>query len=294
MSAAAVTWPRSPLRRQSQACILRRKLPGVDRIAARTDTRGGELIDETRLRALLKSLKDDGLSIDEAVSQLRELPYKDLDFAKVDHHRAVRKGFPEVIFGEGKSPDQIASIATEVLSQSDRLLVTRATRDVFAKVQRSVPDAVYDETARTITADRREVQERTPGVLVVCAGTADLPVAREATVAAELMDSEVETVSDVGVAGIHRLLDQLPALRKARVVVAVAGMEGALPSVVGGLVPVPVIAVPTSVGYGASFEGLAALLAMLNSCAPGVGVVNIDNGFGAGYLAALINQAAAP
>ena len=222
------------------------------------------------------------------------LPYQDLDFAKVDHHRAIRKGFPEVIFGERKTPDQVATIAQAVLEQNERLLVTRASPEVYAAVHGGVPDAAYDETARTITVDRREKRHVTPGVLVVCAGTADLPVACEAVATAEMMDCGVERAFDVGVAGVHRLLDKLPTLQKARVIVVAAGMEGALPSVVGGLVQVPVIAVPTSVGYGASFQGLAALLAMLNTCAPGVGVVNIDNGFGAGYLAALINKTATP
>ncbi len=217
------------------------------------------------------------------------MPYQDLEFAKIDHHRSLRKGFPEVIFGQGKSPEQVASIAATVLQQSDRLLVTRTSQEAFSAVRVSVPDANFDETARTIIVDRRADRKLVPGVMVVCAGTSDLPVAREAIVTAELMDCEVEQVFDVGVAGIHRLLEQLPSLQKARVIVAVAGMEGALPSVIGGLVKAPVIAVPTSVGYGASFEGLAALLAMLNSCANGIGVVNIDNGFGAGYLAALIN-----
>ena len=186
----------------------------------------------------------------------------------------------------------MASIALEVLQASDRLLVTRASPDAFTAVRQAVPDASYDETARAIVADRRSDRQTTPGVVVACAGTADLPVALEAAITAELMDCEVERLFDVGVAGLHRLLRQMPAIRRAKVIVVAAGMEGALPSVVGGLVSVPVIAVPTSVGYGASFEGLAALLAMLNSCAPGVGVVNIDNGFGAGYLAAMINRAA--
>ena len=207
------------------------------------------------------------------------MPYQDLEFAKIDHHRSLRKGFPEVIFGQGKSPEQVASIAATVLQQSDRLLVTRTSQEAFSAVRVSVPDANFDETARTIIVDRRADRKLVPGVMVVCAGTSDLPVAREAIVTAELMDCEVEQVFDVGVAGIHRLLEQLPSLQKARVIVAVAGMEGALPSVIGGLVKAPVIAVPTSVGYGASFEGLAALLAMLNSCANGIGVVNIDNGF---------------
>ena len=223
---------------------------------------------------------------------MRGLPFEDLEFAKVDHHRALRKGFPEVIFGQGKTPDQVASIGEALLRQSDRLLVTRASREAFDAMQQKASDAQYDDVARTIVVDRRPpgTVKVTPGVLVVCAGTADLPVAYEAAVTAELMDSQVERVYDVGVAGIHRLLAQLPVLQKARVVVAVAGMEGALPSVIGGLVQVPVIAVPTSIGYGASFDGLAALLAMLNSCATGIGVVNIDNGFGAGYLASLINR----
>jgi len=245
------------------------------------------------LRTLLQRFRDDGLSVDEVISELRELPYQDLGFAKVDHHRSIRRGFPEVILGQGKTSEQVASIAKTLLERSDRLLVTRVNHDTFSVVQSNVPDARYDETARTIVVDRREHRQLATGVLVVCAGTADLPVASEACVTAELMGCEVERIYDVGVAGIHRLLDQLPALNKARVIVAVAGMEGALPSVISGLVEAPVIAVPTSVGYGASFEGMAALLAMLNSCSPGIGVVNIDNGFGAGYLAALINKVSA-
>lgn len=255
---------------------------------------GGHQIDETRLRGILNEFKSGELSTDDVLSHLRDLPFEDLEFAKVDHHREIRKGFPEVIFGQGKTPDQIAAISDALLRQSDRLLVTLASAEAFAAVQKTVPDASYDELARTIVVDRRETRKTTPGVLIVCAGTADLPVAYEAAITAEMMDCEVERVFDVGVAGIHRLMAQMPALQRARVVVAVAGMEGALPSVVGGLVQVPVIAVPTSVGYGASFDGLAALLAMLNSCATGIGVVNIDNGFGAGYLAALVNKLPAP
>ena len=245
------------------------------------------------MRALLQQVKSDGLSVDDAVAQLSGLPYQDLGFAKVDHDRSVRKGFPEVVLGEGKEPEQVASIAKELVERSQRLLVTRASPEVFEAVRTRVPDATYDTTARTVVADRRQSRTQVPGVLVVCAGTADLPVACEAAATSELMDCEVERVFDVGVAGVHRLLDHMPSLQKARVIVAVAGMDGAMPSVIGGLVQAPIIAVPTSVGYGASFEGLAALLAMLNSCAPGVAVVNIDNGFGAGYLAAVINQAVA-
>ncbi len=222
------------------------------------------------------------------MSRLAELPYEDLEFAKLDHHRALRKGFPEVVYGLGKTPEQVATIAESILRHSDRLLVTKTGPESYAAVRERVADAVYDPTAQTITVDRRVDAEPVPGVVVASGGTSDLPVVAEAAVTAEIMGCQVERISDVGVAGIHRLLDHLPALRRARVVVAVAGMEGALPSVVGGLVAAPVIAVPTSVGYGASYDGLAALLAMLNSCAPGVAVVNIDNGFGAGYLAAQI------
>ena len=222
------------------------------------------------------------------------MPYEDLGFAKVDHHRALRKGFPEVVFGKGKTPEQIAHIATALLEQSDRLLVTKVPPEAFPTVREAVPDAHYDQIASTIVVDRREHRELTPGIMVASGGTSDLPVAHEAGVTAELMGYKVEQVVDVGVAGIHRLFDSLPALREARVVIAVAGMEGALPSVIGGLVRAPVIAVPTSVGYGASFSGLAALLAMLSGCAPGVAVVNIDNGFGAGYLAALMVSMSSP
>lgn len=239
----------------------------------------------------MRDYKREGISEDDVISRLIDLPYEDLDFAKVDHHRALRKGFPEVVFGQGKSPEQIASISEALLRRSDRLLVTRASQGAYDAVVEKAADARYEEMARCIVVDRRAEADRkqASGVMVVCAGTADLPVASEAVVTAEIMGCEVERVFDVGVAGLHRLLAQLPSLQRARVVVAVAGMEGALPSVVGGLVDAPVIAVPTSVGYGASFEGLAALLAMLNSCATGIGVMNIDNGFGAGFLAALIN-----
>ena len=226
--------------------------------------------------------------MDETARLLRDLPYQDLDFAKVDHHRALRKGFPEVVFGQGKTPGQVAEIAEALLRQSDVVLVTRAGREAYEATRRRIADARYDETARAVVVDRRERVEAVPGLLTLCAGTADLPVAAEAVLTAELMGCRVERIFDVGVAGIHRLLAQREALERARVIIAVAGMEGALPSVVAGLVSVPVIAAPTSVGYGASFQGLAALLAMLNGCAPGVGVVNIDNGFGAGYLGAMI------
>ena len=245
-------------------------------------------IDETRLRALLEEFKAGRLSAEDAIARLAVLPYEDLDFAKVDHHRTIRKGFPEVVLGQGKPPEQVASIAASLLENSDRLLVTKATPEAFSALRDRIPDATYEERAQAIVVDRRKGRKLTPGVVVISGGTSDEPVALEAAITAGLMGCKVERVVDVGVAGIHRLFDSLTVIRKARVVVAVAGMEGALPSVVGGLVAVPVIAVPTSIGYGASFEGVAALLAMLNSCAPGVAVVNIDNGFGAGYLAGLV------
>ncbi|MBI2907905.1 MAG: nickel pincer cofactor biosynthesis protein LarB [Chloroflexi bacterium] len=246
-------------------------------------------MDSQNIRELLEKVKSGELSIEQALAKLRVLPYEDLGFAKVDHHRSLRQGFPEVVLGHGKSAEQVCAIACSLASHTDRLLVTRCSPDAFQLVKERLPDAAYNELARALVLNRSEGKLR-PGVMVVSGGTADLPVAEEAAVTAELMGNEVDRAFDVGVAGIHRLLDHLPRLHQARVVVAVAGMEGALPSVVSGLVSVPVIAVPTSIGYGASFNGLAPLLAMLNSCAAGVAVVNIDNGFGAGYLAALINR----
>ena len=238
---------------------------------------------------MLEALKRDELDVDQVVSQMRDFPYEDLDFAKVDHHRSIRQGFPEVVFGQGKTPGHIAEISASVLSRSDRLLVTRATPEAFEATVRKVDDAKYEAMAKCIIVDRRRDTTGVPGVAVLCAGTSDLPVATEAAITAELVGCEVERISDVGVSGLHRLLDHLPKLRECRALVVVAGMEGALPSVVSGLVDTPVIAVPTSVGYGANFDGLAPLLAMLNSCAPGIAVVNIDNGFGGGYMAAMIN-----
>ena len=220
---------------------------------------------------------------------MRHLPYEDLGFAKIDHHRGIRDHIPEVVLGLGKTPNQVAEIGKRLVAQSGRLLVTRLDRDGYRALQAAVPDVEYDELARTAVVDR-DPQPLLPGVTVVCAGTSDIPIAREAATTARMMGSDAALVSDVGVAGIHRLFDHLPALMQANVIVVIAGMEGALPSVVSGLVAVPVIAVPTSIGYGASFNGLAPLLAMLNSCAAGVSVVNIDNGFGAGYLAGQINR----
>ncbi len=235
-------------------------------------------------------MKAGKLTAEQALERLRHLPYQDLGFAKVDHHRVLRQGFPEVVLGQGKSPEQVAAIVESLASHSPRLLVTRASEEMYSAVKARTPEATYNPTARAIVVDRMQQAVSRPGVMVLSGGTADLPVAEEAAVTVELMGNEVTRAYDVGVAGIHRVLDHLPQLQQARVIVVVAGMEGALPSVVSGLVSAPVIAVPTSTGYGASFGGLAALLAMLNSCAAGVSVVNIDNGFGAGYIAGLINS----
>lgn len=213
-----------------------------------------------------------------------------MGFAKIDHHRALRRGFPEVVLGQGKTAEQVAVIVERLAASAQRVLVTRVAPEYVGLVKEKVPEAIYHPLARAITIDRLKDTPRLPGVMVISGGTADLPVAEEAAIIAEITGNEVDRAYDVGVSGIHRLLDQLPRLRQAKVVVAVAGMEGALPSIISGLVAVPVIAVPTSVGYGTSFGGIAPLLTMLNSCSAGVSVVNIDNGFGAGYLAALINQ----
>lgn len=248
-------------------------------------------IDEQRVREILEAVAAGKTGLDEALELLRYLPYEDLGFAKLDHHRALRDDLPEVVLGQGKTAEQIATIAEKLVARSGRLLVTRVDRACYDLVKKKVADAVYHEIAGAITVHR---QAKTPltGITALCAGTSDLPVAEEAAVTAELMGHSVQRIYDVGVAGIHRLFDHLGELREANVLIVVAGMEGALPSVVSGLVSVPVIAVPTSTGYGAAFQGLAPLLTMLNSCAPGVAVVNIDNGFGAGYLAAVINRLA--
>ena len=247
-----------------------------------------------RLRVILEQVTNGTLGIDEAhdqlVSLLRRLPFEDLGFARVDHHRALRQGAPEVVFGQGKTPDQVAAICSAIVAAGDDLLVTRADAAAFRAVERVVPDAEYHELARAITRRIERPPSGAGRVLIAAAGTADLPVAEEARVAAAALGNETETLYDVGVAGLQRVLAGRSQLEAARVVIVVAGMEGALPSVIGGLVQAPVIAVPTSVGYGASFGGLAALLAMLNSCAAGVAVVNIDNGFGAAAMASAINH----
>lgn len=246
-----------------------------------------------QLRDLLDDVRDGRLAADAAHAKvlhaLRDQPFEDLGFARVDHHRAVRQGFPEVILGLGKTPDQIAAIAERIVARGQPLLVTRADAAAWERVRAVVPEATYHEQARAITV-RREVPRGKGRIAIVSAGTSDLPVAEEAAVTADLMGNDLERVYDVGVAGIHRVLSVRDRLTTARVIIVVAGMEGALPSVVAGMVHVPVIAVPTSVGYGASFGGIAALLGMLNSCANGVSVVNIDNGFGAGCIASMVNH----
>mgnify|MGYP001424684921 CR=1 FL=1 len=243
-----------------------------------------------RLEEILEKVRDGKVTPAKALELLEDYPYCDLDFAKVDHHREVAKGAPEIVFGLGKTPAQIASISREILKKGSNLLVTRVEPATWAKIKAKLPGAVYNAAARTVSLRQAEPPAGRGGIVVLTAGTSDIPVAEEAAVTAEALGNSVDRIYDVGVAGLHRLLGQFDRIRKARVVIAVAGMEGALPSVVAGLVKVPVVAVPTSVGYGASFKGLAALLAMLNSCPGGVAVVNIDNGFGAAFLASLINH----
>jgi len=245
-------------------------------------------MDPRHLKDLLERVRAGELLPEDAARELATLPFEDLGFAKIDHHRALRRGFPETVFGAGKTVDQVVEIVERITARGQRVLVTRTSADVHQAVRAVRPDARYHEHARCLTVDGESPAALPGRIAVVAAGTSDMPVAEEAAVTAEFHGAAVDRVYDVGVAGLHRLLDRAPMIRQANVVVVVAGMEGALPSVVAGLVDVPVVAVPTSVGYGAAFQGLAALLAMLNSCASGVGVVNIDNGFGAAHLACLI------
>ena len=246
------------------------------------------------IRTILAELKAGTLKIEDAeadiLALLRRAPFEDLGFAKVDHHRVIRQGLPEVIFGSGKTPEQIAAIAERLVAHNTNLLVTRATRNDFLAVQQVVPDAEFHETARAITKPAKTTIRGKGIIGIATAGTSDLPVAEEARVTAEILGNDVDTIYDIGVAGLQRLLSEHKRLDKARVLIVVAGLEGALPSVVGGMVRAPIIAVPTSVGYGASFGGIAALLGMLNTCASGVSVVNIDNGFGAATIASIINH----
>ena len=245
---------------------------------------------DRRLRELLEGVRDGSCDVDSAVGRLRHMPFEDLGFAKVDHHRELRHGMPEVVLGQGKTVAEVRAISAKLLERSPNLLVTRATEAMFQAVRELDGHAEFFPRSRAIRVWGDRQERGKAKIAVVCAGTSDIAVAEEAVVTAEVMGNAVETVYDVGVAGIHRLLHRLDRLKSARVVICCAGMEGALPSAVGGLVSVPVIAVPTSVGYGASFNGLSALLGMLNSCSSNVSVVNIDNGFGAAYVATLINR----
>ncbi len=242
------------------------------------------------LRELLESVKKGKMDIDEALNRLKLFPYEDRGFAKIDHHRSLRKGFPEVVFCQGKTMEQAVDVIQRLSLSANTILATRASPEVFAEVSKLFPKAHYHSLARLIVIENEDIKKSVGFILVVTGGTADIPVAEEAVITAEAMGNNVERLYDVGVAGLHRLLDHEKKLSEARVIIAIAGMEGALSSIIAGLVDKPIIAVPTSVGYGASFEGLAALLGMLNACAPGIAVVNIDNGFGAGYLASFINH----
>jgi len=247
-------------------------------------------MDAASLKKLFEQVKTGKISPDEAVQKLRHLPFEDLGFANVDHHRALRAGMPEIIFGPGKTPEQLAQIFGRLAEHVSNVLATRVSPEQVRAVKRKFRKAEFHELARALTLTRDATVYGKGKIVVVSAGTSDIPVAEEAVVTAQIMGNEVQHVYDVGVAGIHRLLARREVLTQARVIIVCAGMEGALPSVVGGLVGVPVIAVPTSVGYGASYKGIAALLGMLNSCASNVTVVNIDNGFGAGYMASVINR----
>jgi NCAIR mutase (PurE)-related protein len=247
-------------------------------------------MDQLQLRSLLEQVREGAVDIDAALDRLRHMPFEDLGFAKLDHHRAIRHGMPEVVFGKGKTSSQIEQIALHLLQRASNVLVTRAGEEAAALIRAAHPEAEFFPLSGAIRVWRDRTVHGKGTLAVVCAGTSDIPVAEEAQITAEVMGNTVDVIHDSGVAGIHRLMHNRERLTQARVIVVCAGMEGALPSAVGGLVSCPVIAVPTSVGYGASFNGLAALLGMLNSCASNVTVVNIDNGFGGGYVASLINR----
>ncbi len=242
------------------------------------------------IRRLLEKVKSGEMKVEEALEKLKIFPYQDLGFAKIDTHRELRRNYPEVIFCPGKTSEQIVHIAKQMRENKSTVMAARASKEVYQAIKNALPEVIYFEKAKIAVLGERKEKVSSQTILVVSGGTADIPVAEEAAVTAEIMNNKVDRLYDVGVAGIHRLFDNKDKLFAANVLVVVAGMEGALPSVVGGLVSKPVIAVPTSVGYGASFKGVSALLTMLNSCAPGIAVVNIDNGFGAGYMASLINR----
>lgn len=247
-------------------------------------------MDRDKIRDLLEKVRSGSMDVTEAMTALRMLPFEDLGFARTDSHRALRTGYPEVVYCTGKTVAQICAIVERLSAAHKTIIASRATDEVYDAVKKAVPDAAYNRDARLIIIGEKAGPETDKRILVITAGTSDIPVAEEAAVTAESMGNPVDRLFDVGVAGIHRLFENASQLFSANVIVAVAGMDGALPSVIGGLVDRPVIAVPTSVGYGASFGGISALLTMLNSCAPGVAAVNIDNGFGAGYIAGLINR----
>ncbi len=251
-------------------------------------------MDEGQLRTILNHIKDNKLTIDEGVSYFKNLPYEDMGFAKIDHHRALRKGFPEVIYCEGKRDDQIIAIVEAILRNNSNLLATRIRKETVDKLFKINSGFIYNEVGRVCAFESAPIKKRSGHILIVAAGTSDLPIVEEAFVTADIMGNQVSKLIDVGVAGIHRLLDKRDILTKASIIIVIAGMEGALASVVAGLVDKPVIAVPTSIGYGANFGGLSALLGMLNSCAPTVLTVNIDNGFGAAYAASVINKGMNP
>ena len=247
-------------------------------------------MDIKSLEKLLEDVKGDKVTVEEAIEKLKDLPFKDLGFAKIDNHRELRVGYPEVIYCEGKTTEQVKSIIEFMDSKKVNILATRANKEMYEMVKEICSKAEYNELGRTITVKNKDVIPTESYIAIVTAGTSDIKVAEEAAVTAEILGNKVKRIFDVGVAGIHRLFNRLEDIRGAKVIIVIAGMEGALASVVGGLVDKPVIAVPTSIGYGANFNGLAALLSMLNSCASGVSVVNIDNGFGAAYLASMINK----
>lgn len=247
-------------------------------------------MDAEKIKELLEQVRAGAVDVDGAMDRLKHMPFEDLGFAKVDHHRALRQGMPEVVFGLGKAPEHVRDIALRLRERSQNLLITRTAKEAAAAVLEAIPEIEYFPQSGAMRLWRDQTLRGRGRIAVVCAGTSDIPVAEEARVTAEVMGNEVESIYDVGVAGIHRLMNNRERLTQAKVIVVCAGMEGALPSAVGGLVSVPVIAVPTSIGYGASFHGLAALLGMLNSCASNVTVVNIDNGFGGGYVASLVNR----
>lgn len=249
-----------------------------------------DTMDMDKAKELLENVKDGAISIEQALEDLRDLPFKDLGYAKIDNHRELRVGYPEVIYCESKTPEQIKGIIEFMLAKGSNILGTRASEEAYELVKEICPKAEYNKEAHTITIKNKKVEITNTYIAIVTAGTSDIPVAEEAAITAEIFGNRVERIYDVGVAGIHRLFDRIELIREAKIIIVVAGMEGALASVLGGLVDKPVIAVPTSVGYGANFGGLSALLCMLNSCASGISVVNIDNGFGAGYLASMINK----